>query len=90
MRNGLLAAERRRRLSRRMVDERLNALAELPIRTDQEPKFHRAMDIARSHGLSFYDALYLELALRMSAELAALDTAPGSAAAKEGVRIFAV
>ena len=90
MRNGLLVAERRRRLTRRMVDERLGALADLPIRTDHEPKFHRAMDLARSHGMSFYDALYLELALRMSAELATLDTALGSAAAKEGVRILAV
>ena len=32
-----------------------------------------AMRLAREHGLSFYDACYLELALRMGAGLASRD-----------------
>ena len=74
IRNALLVAERRGRLSRQMADERLDALSVLPIHTDNEPSLHRTMALARYHGTSFYDALYLELALRMQAELATLDT----------------
>ena len=90
MRNALLVAERRGRLSRRMSDERLNALAELPIRTDQDPNFRVAMDLARKQGITFYDALYLELALRMTAVLATLDNALARAAANEGLDVLAV
>ena len=68
MRNALLVAERRKRLSPRMADERLDALAILPIHTDNEPSLPGTMALARNCGTSFYDALYLELALRTSAE----------------------
>lgn len=87
-RNVLLVAERRGRLSARAVDERLNALKGLPIRTDDEPDLQSAFDLARAHNLSFYDALYLELAKRESAELATLDVALGQAAGAEGVPIL--
>ena len=82
----LLVAERRGLLSapNRAVDERLNALKGLPIRTDDEPDLQSAFDLARAHNLSFYDALYLELAKRESAELATLDVALGQAAGAEG------
>ena len=86
-RNALLVAERRGRLSARAVDERLDALKGLPIRTDDEPDLQSAFSLARSHDLSFYDALYLELAKREGAELATLDVALGQAAAAEGVRL---
>ena len=86
-RNALLVAERRGRLSARAVDERLDALKGLPIRTDDEPDLQSAFSLARSHNLSFYDALYLELAKRESAELATLDVALGQAAVAEGVRL---
>ena len=90
MRNALLVAERRGRLSRRMAEERLDALAELPIRTDQDPNFRAAMDLARKRGITFYDALYLELALRMTAALATLDNALARAAASEGLDLLTV
>ena len=86
-RNALLVAERRGRLSARAVDERLDALKGLPIRTDDEPDLQSAFSLARSHDLSFYDALYLELAKREGAELATLDVALGQAAVAEGVRL---
>ena len=85
-RNALLVAERRGRLSARAVDERLDALKGLPIRTDDDPDLQSAFSLARSHDLSFYDALYLELAKREGAELATLDVALGQAAVAEGVR----
>ena len=86
-RNALLVAERRGRLSARAVDERLDALKGLPIRTDDEPDLQSAFSLARSHDLSFYDALYLELAKREGAELATLDVALSQAAVAEGVRL---
>ena len=88
-RNSLLVAERRGRLSAGGVKERLDALKGLPIRTDEEPDLQSAFDLARAHGLSFYDALYLELAKRESAELATLDGALGRAAVAEGVPLSA-
>ena len=84
-RNTLLVAERRGRLSAGGVKERLDALKSLPIRTDEEPDLQSAFDLARAHELSFYDALYLELAKRESAELATLDGVLGQAAVAEGV-----
>ena len=86
-RNTLLIAERRGRLSRRGVKERMDALRGLPIRTDEEPDLQSAFDLARAHELSFYDALYLELAKRESAGLATLDRALGRAAVAEGVPV---
>ncbi len=84
-RNTLLVAERRRRLSARAVNERLDALKALPVRTDEGPDLESAFDLARTHNLSIYDALYLELAKREGAELATLDRALGQAAVAEGV-----
>ena len=84
-RNTLLVAERRRRLSARAVNERLDALKGLPVRTDEGPDLESAFDLARTHNLSIYDALYLELAKREMAELATLDAALGQAAVAEGV-----
>ena len=89
-RNALIAAERRGRLSEREVKERLGALNSIPIQTDDEPDFQAAFDLARKHGLSFYDALYLELAKRRDAELATLDRALGRAATAEDVPLSAV
>ena len=82
LRSALLAVERGGRITWRMADERLSALAELPIRTDHKPNFRIAMNLARTRGTSFYDALYLELALRRSSELATLDNALARATAR--------
>lgn len=86
-RDTLLVAERRGRLSAGGVDERLDALKGLPIRTDGGPDLQIAFHLARAHELSFYDALYLELAKRESAELATLDGGLGQAALAEGVSL---
>ena len=85
IRNALLSAERRLRISLEEVGERLEALDGLPIQTDEQPDYQVAFDLARKHGLSFYDALYLELANRQRAGLATLDRALGRAASSEGV-----
>ena len=89
IRNSLLTAERRGRISLDEIGERLDALSGLPIQIDEDPDLRSAFDLARRHGLSFYDALYLELAKRQRAELATLDRALGRAAASEGVPLLA-
>ena len=88
-RNAFLTAERRGRLSSMDIGERLDALKELPVRTDMEPDLQIAFDLAKMHRLSMYDALYLELAMREAAELATLDRAISRAATAEGVALLA-
>ena len=90
IRNSLLVAERRGRLTWGAVVERLDALSILPVQTDEEPDYQAALELARRHGLSFYDALYLELARRRRADLATLDRDLGRAAASEGVALVAI
>ncbi len=87
-RNALLTAERRGRLSSEEVNERLDALKDLPITTDQEPDLQLAFELARTHGLTIYDALYLELAKRKNTELATLDRRLGQAAEAEGIPLL--
>ena len=87
MRNILLVANRRQRIAAADVADRLSALADLPFETDGSPDLGAAFALARKHGLSFYDGLYLELACRRSAVLASLDERLLAAAASEGVAI---
>ena len=87
-RNALLTAERRARLSSAEVNERLDAVKDLPITTDEEPDLQVAFELARTHGLTIYDALYLELAKRKNAELATLDRHLGQAAQAEGIHLL--
>ena len=87
VRNALLGAERRRRIRAHEVDERLRTLAELPVRTDTEPRIGTAFVLARTHRLSMYDAMYLELAQRSDAPLATLDEALARAAGAAGLAV---
>lgn len=84
-RNALLTAERRGRLSVAEISERLDALKSLPIRTDDRPDLQVAFEMAGLHDLSYYDAMYLELAKRRERELATLDGALSLAAVAEGI-----
>ena len=88
VRSALLGAERRGRIRVDEVDERLRRLGELPIRTDIEPDFRVAFTLARTHGLSMYDAVYLELAQRSGAPLATLDQALARAAVAAGRQLI--
>lgn len=83
VRNALLGAERRRRLRPEEVDARLRQIGGLPLRTDSSPSLEAAFMLARTHRLSVYNALYLELALRANAPLATLDNALVAAARAE-------
>lgn len=85
VRNCLLVAGRRRHISASRVTECLEALKWLPIQTDMDLNLSTAFSLAQMHGLSFYDAVYLELAKRQNAALASLDAALVRAAESEGL-----
>lgn len=88
--NALLVAERKRRLTRA---ERLQVLEEasrLRLRVDAAVQEMRAIsDLAERHGLSTYDAAYLELAARQGSALITLDKDLAAAASAAGVAVHA-
>ena len=89
IRNLLLMGVRRNRIDPQTMRERLEAVGALPIRIDHEPDLGQALDLAEKHRMTFYDALYLELASRHNAELATLDKALQASARKEGITLVA-
>ena len=85
IRNALLTATRRRRIPSEHIASYLDLVDGLGIETDQEPDFDATMQLALTHNLTFYDALYLELAQRRNAQLTTLDNALTRSAESEGV-----
>jgi predicted nucleic acid-binding protein len=85
MRNLLLTAVRRSRMSFDHAVARAAGLADLRLRTDPAPDLTATFGLADRHGLTFYDALYLELAKRRHAALATIDRRLLAAARAEGV-----
>ena len=83
--NVLLVAERRGRITAEQTQKALRILNGLPIAADSTPDLDMALYLARAHGLTFYDSLYLELAVRHRTALATLDDKLGRAAAAEGL-----
>ncbi len=88
MRNLLLMAERRGRIGAGTAAAALAIMEGLAIELDSRPSSERVLDLARRHGLTAYDAIYLELALRRQAALASADTALIRAARAEGVNVI--
>ena len=73
IRNALIVGERRGRIDATQTAEILAQLDALPIHLDHTPDGGAILALARVHGLTFYDAAYLELARRLDAPLATLD-----------------
>ena len=74
-------------------DATLADLALLPIRLDSETDQHAwgaTARLATRHGLTLYDAAYLELARRKDTPIATLDRELRAAAAAEGVPLLGV
>ncbi len=74
--NGLLMAERRGRLDGTRRTALTGFLRRLPVRLDDgtaDRAWDESLALAARHGLSVYDAAYLELALRLRLPLATLD-----------------
>jgi predicted nucleic acid-binding protein len=87
--NVLVQAERRKRIAPALVDRMLDILAGLPIEVEPPPRMpQRAVDLARAHRLTVYDALYLEAAIRRGLPLATLDRDLRTAAHAAGVSVL--
>jgi predicted nucleic acid-binding protein len=87
LRNILVVNERRGRLPAGLAEQLVEAVEGLGIALDTAPSGPGVLALARRHGLTVYDALYLELALRRHGRLATLDAALGRAAEAEGVSV---
>ncbi len=88
VRNALIVGERRKRVTPEKTHGFLRMLAKFTIVIDREPDETAVLSIARRHGLTVYDAAYLELALRHSVGLATLDMALAKAASREAVELI--
>ena len=88
VRNVLLIGERRGRTMREHSERFLDFLRGLPIEIAPFPQELAVLGLARRHQLSFYDAVYLELAQRERIALATLDRALARAAVAEGVELI--
>ncbi|MGD9881864.1 MAG: type II toxin-antitoxin system VapC family toxin [Reyranella sp.] len=88
--NALLTAERRGRLEKSRVEECLALIADLPIVIGVDSGKQSWADtllLARAERLTSYDAAYLELAIRLDADLASLDRDLRRAAQNMGVSV---
>lgn len=88
--NGLLTAERRDRITPADANRFTALLLELPIVVeplDRRRPLQEVRQLARRHGLSAYDASYLEVALRHGVPLATGDGRLAAAAREVGVEL---
>ena len=67
----------------------IDRVARSPIGFDSLPNDDDVMETALRHRLTFYDAAYLELAMREAMPLATLDTALARAAEAERIPLLA-
>jgi predicted nucleic acid-binding protein len=91
--NVLLVGERRKWITRADASQFLAVLGAFPITVDEETTgraWGDTLDVARSQGLSVYDAAYLELAMRRGLPLATLDAALRAAAEAFGITLYQV
>jgi predicted nucleic acid-binding protein len=88
VRSVLLVAERRQRISAAQVDMALVELDRLGLAYDARAMSADVVQLARAHQISGYDAVYLELARRLSLPLATLDQALAAAARLAGCEVL--
>jgi predicted nucleic acid-binding protein len=89
--NVLLVKQRRRVLEPELAEEALDAIFGIPASIDtasDRQTLGRTKGLAEQHGLSCYDAAYLELAIRRGLPLATLDRQLAAAARSEGVTVL--
>jgi predicted nucleic acid-binding protein len=89
--NGLEMMRRRRRLDEQAAGDALEVLRLLPVEVepaDFQRNLHAVLPLARKHGLTVYDAAYLELAKRRRLPLATLDDRLRRAARRARVKVI--
>lgn len=90
--NVLALAERKGRITPAQSDSFVANLGKLGIERDDEAPgraFTHLLALCRTHGLTSYDAIYLDLAVRRSLPLATLDQALRRTGEKLGLRLLA-
>jgi predicted nucleic acid-binding protein len=91
--NSLQQGVRRRRIDGTRREVALQLLASLDIEVDSETAAHAwtaTLALAEAHGLTVYDAAYLELARRRNLGLASLDRELRAAAETVGVGLLGI
>jgi predicted nucleic acid-binding protein len=88
IRNSIIMGLRRGRIVRADAEEYLKSIPDLRIRLIDPPSYDAIFNLADLHGLSFYDAAYLDLSLREKLPIATLDKALLRAAERSGVERF--
>ncbi|MDE0146394.1 MAG: type II toxin-antitoxin system VapC family toxin [Nitrospira sp.] len=87
VRNALVIAERKGLLTQEDTAAAVQALDALGVHFDQAPDSNSLLRLARTHGLTAYDAMYLELSIRQQRPLATLDRRLSLAAQAEGITL---
>ena len=88
--NALLMGEKRKRLTSELTQTFIQDLERLRVEVDAPESvtvFQVTQGLCRKHGLTAYDAAYLELAMRNRIALATADAALERAARAEGIEI---
>ncbi len=89
--NAMLMALRRKRMTQAGLDEALATLRRLRLSFDHTPHdlvWRQMLPLAMKHGLTVYDATYLELAIRKQLPLATLDESLAAAARVEKLEVL--
>ena len=90
--SAILMGERRKRLTRDLTAAFIEDLNRLPVDLDEESSslvaFAATQELCRRHGLTPYDAAYLEIAIRNKIGLATLDQDLIRAATAENVTLL--
>lgn len=90
--SALLVGEKRRRLTHDLTSTFIEDLNRLPVDLDEPASaalvFETTQALCRRHGLTPYDAAYLEIAMRTGCPLATVDHDLKRAAAAENVSLF--
>jgi len=92
MLNALLVGEKRKRLTPELTRAFIDDLDRLPVDMDLPASsavvFNATQALCRKHGLTAYDAAYLEIAMREKNALATVDEDLRRAAVAEGVQVL--
>lgn len=91
--NALQVGIKRVRIDLAYRDAAIQKLALLPVEVDSETNEHawtRTLHLSGVHGLTVYDAAYLELALRRGTSLATGDAKLAAAAQNAGVKLLLI
>jgi len=83
--NVIMNSRRRQRISAKEAQKYLDIIYEFPIGIDSGQEIQHVVNLAEKHGLSTYDASYLEICKREKLPLATLDKALAAAAKREKV-----